>query len=123
MSDSELANIRVRELLERLTKVIGKHQLQILEGSKVVEVKSQSINKGKAIESWANRGSHDFILAIGDDHTDEDIFKALDDKAYTLKVGYKTTAARFHITSVEEVNKLLNDLVAQSEPQMERLRE
>ncbi|MES2732002.1 MAG: bifunctional alpha,alpha-trehalose-phosphate synthase (UDP-forming)/trehalose-phosphatase [Bacteroidota bacterium] len=119
ISDPELANIRVRELLGRLSKLTGKYQLQILEGSKIIEVKNQSINKGKAVEDWLLRHPHDFILAIGDDHTDEDIFKALDDTAFTLKVGYKSTEARYHIASVEEVRKLLAELAAVTEKEGE----
>ncbi len=112
-SDPEMANIRVRELLERLTRLIGKHHLQILEGSKVVEIKNQSINKGKAVGEWLNKLPHDFILAIGDDHTDEDIFKVLPRNAYSLKVGHKPTVARYHIASVEDVGNFLNELAGQ----------
>jgi len=117
MSDPELANIRVRELLGRLSRVIPRHQLQILEGSKVIEVKSQAINKGRAVEEWISRHQCSFVLAMGDDHTDEDIFKALPPTAYTFKVGFKSTDARYHIRSVEEVRSLLTELVeASGEP-------
>jgi trehalose 6-phosphate synthase/phosphatase len=109
-SDPELASIRVRELMGRLSRLIARHELQILEGSKVIEVKNQRINKGKAVEEWVSRHQHDFILALGDDHTDEDIFKVLDPSAYTFKVGFKTTDARYHIASVEEVRILLDEL-------------
>lgn len=109
--DSELGNIRSRELMARLAKIVALHQLQILEGSKVIEVKNQSINKGKAIIDLIEKVTYDFILAIGDDHTDEDIFKTLDKESYTLKVGYKETAARFHIRAVEEVREFLNGLL------------
>jgi len=115
-SDPELANIRVRELMGKLARLIVRHELQILEGSKVIEVKNQRINKGKAVEEWVGRHQHDFILALGDDHTDEDIFRALAPSAYTFKVGFKTTDARYHIASVEKVRILLEELAAVSDP-------
>ncbi|MBC7922280.1 MAG: bifunctional alpha,alpha-trehalose-phosphate synthase (UDP-forming)/trehalose-phosphatase [Ferruginibacter sp.] len=124
-SDPELANIRVRELLDGLSKLIGRHQLQILEGSKVIEVKSQTINKGKAVRDWigSQPQSRDFVLAIGDDQTDEDTFKALDRSAYTLKVGYRPTAARYHIASVKDVLALLAQLAGEPKLKMERARD
>ena len=60
--------------------------LKVLEGSKVVEVKSASLNKGLTAQQWLSRENWDFILAIGDDVTDEDLFKALPENAWSIKV-------------------------------------
>jgi trehalose 6-phosphate synthase/phosphatase len=53
----------------------------------------------------------DFILALGDDWTDEDIFKILPPSAYSIKVGFKTTQARFYIESTEVCRNLLRELI------------
>ena len=55
----------------------------------------------------------DFILAIGDDSTDEDIFSALPEEAYSIKVGFDSTRAKFYVEyveSVEDVRLLLSEL-------------
>jgi trehalose 6-phosphate synthase/phosphatase len=50
---------------------------------------------------------YDFILAIGDDWTDEYTFEAMPEDAYTIKVGVKTTSASFYIESVDQVREML----------------
>src|SRR5690606_35141429 len=84
-----LGSLRANELMDNLRYMIAAYGLQLLNGHKVVEVKNAEINKGRATYSLLNKDdmAHDFILAIGDDYTDEDIFKALPESAYTIKVG------------------------------------
>ena len=53
----------------------------------------------------------DFIIALGDDHTDEDIFKALPDDAITVKVGNNLSEAKYYLNDFKEVRKLLWSLV------------
>ena len=50
------------------------------------------------------------MLAIGDDHTDEDIFKVLPDTAYTIKVGSSMSAASYYLRSPQEVRSFLREL-------------
>lgn len=106
-TDPGLAEIRKHEFMEQLSHAITGKNLQIMEGNKVLEVKNDEINKGKATKKWLKDGSWDFILAIGDDYTDEDTFKVLPPEAYSLKVGFSETAARYNINSVEQVLSLL----------------
>ena len=86
----------------------------MLEGSKVVEVKSASVNKGRAALQWLSREDWDFILAIGDDLTDEDVFKVLPAIAWSIKVRFSASAAKFNLGSPSEVNSLLKELVGWS---------
>ena len=46
---------------------------------------------------------YDFILAIGDDTTDEDMFRALPVSAITVKVGIVSEKAKYNLSSQEEV--------------------
>ncbi|MEM8523658.1 MAG: bifunctional alpha,alpha-trehalose-phosphate synthase (UDP-forming)/trehalose-phosphatase [Bacteroidota bacterium] len=105
--DRDLGEKRVREFRDVLRYLTANLDLQVLEGNKVVEIKNAGVNKGKAIVNWLNENSYDFIFAIGDDHTDEDTFKAMPDGAYTVKVGLTRTDAKYNILSVEEVRALL----------------
>jgi trehalose 6-phosphate synthase/phosphatase len=61
--------------------------LQVIDGNKVVEVKKTAFNKGTAARTFVENGNYDFVLAIGDDTTDEDMFEALPDDSFTIKIG------------------------------------
>ena len=52
----------------------------------------------------------DFILAVGDDWTDEDIFRALPSTAFSVRVGLANTAARYHVGNHSAVRRLLREL-------------
>jgi trehalose 6-phosphate synthase/phosphatase len=82
-----------------------------MEGNKVLEVKNLEVNKGIAANLWLADKNWGFIMAIGDDYTDEDTFKAMPDTAFTIKVGFNETAAKSNITGVEDVHNLLAKLV------------
>jgi len=112
--DKDFGEKRVREFRDMLRYLTGNLDLQVLEGNKVVEVKNAGVNKGKATLSWINEDHWDFIMAIGDDHTDEDTFKVMPPDAYTIKVGLDKSVARYNLLSVEDVRRLLNDFVAMS---------
>jgi trehalose 6-phosphate synthase/phosphatase len=111
LTDKALGEKRVREFRDVLQYLTANLDLQVLEGNKVVEIKNAGVNKGKAMLAWLNDNEYDFILAIGDDHTDEDTFKALPDFAYTIKVGIAKTDARFQLLTVQQVRALLHQLV------------
>ncbi len=102
-----------RVLIGELEKAIGNMGLRITDGKKVVEVKCGDIHKGKGAEYLTGKMKYDFILSIGDDKTDEDMFAALsaNPDAFTIKVGKGDTLARYRLTSVREVIVLLNELL------------
>ena len=110
-ADPQLASIRARELKDELLQLTANLNLGILEGSKVIEIKSVGINKGRAALHWLSRGGWDFILAIGDDWTDEDVFAVLPESAYSIKVGLSPSKASFNLDSVWEVRSLIEGLV------------
>ena len=108
--DLELAKIRVNELKEALLTFATNYNLEVLEGNKVIEIKNSGINKGVAAVHWLSKEDWDFILAIGDDWTDEYLFAALPEKAYTIKIGTAPSKARYHLNSVDDVRRLLKRL-------------
>ncbi len=109
--DPDLASIRARELKEILLNLTANLNLEVLEGSKVIEVKSVGVNKGRAVMKWILQDDWDFILAVGDDWTDEDMFSVLPREAYSIKVGLIPTKARFNVRSYRDVRKLLKRLI------------
>ncbi|RVU01470.1 bifunctional alpha,alpha-trehalose-phosphate synthase (UDP-forming)/trehalose-phosphatase [Mucilaginibacter limnophilus] len=106
-----LGELRTNELMNNLRYLTNDRGLQLLPGNKVVEIKNIEINKGKATSALLHKSSFDFIMALGDDHTDEDIFKALPDNSLTVKVGSNISAARFYLRNHREVRHLLKCLV------------
>ncbi|GAA3968834.1 bifunctional alpha,alpha-trehalose-phosphate synthase (UDP-forming)/trehalose-phosphatase [Hymenobacter antarcticus] len=111
-ADAELGPVRARELLSHLSFITANTDLQVLEGNKVLEIKNAGINKGTAAVRWLGQYEPGFMLALGDDRTDEDTFRALPPEAYTVRVGSaQHSAARFHIASPTDVRKLLRQLI------------
>lgn len=109
-TDPELAPGRVVEIKTVLSSLIS-DELTILDMDKALEVVDRQVNKGSAVFEIKNQGDYDFILCIGDDVTDENMFVSLPDHAYTVKVGRKPTAAKYYIESVAQVKALLLGMV------------
>ncbi len=109
-ADPELGAQRAYELKDELGSLIANHNLDILEGSKVIEVKNSGVNKGRAALTRLTNKKFDFIYGMGDDWTDEFLFKSLPQGAVTVKVGIMNTQARYYIDSFKESRKLLAKL-------------
>jgi len=109
--DPELASVRAWELKDSLLHLTTNLNLEVLEGNKVIEIKNVGINKGRAVLRWLSKKKWEFILAIGDDYTDEDVFAALPESAYSIKVGLGPSQAMFNLDSVSDVRLLLKELV------------
>jgi trehalose 6-phosphate synthase/phosphatase len=111
-ADADLGEVRARELLTHLSFMTANTDLQVMEGNKVLEIKNAGINKGTAAARWLARFPADFVLALGDDRTDEDTFRAMPDSAYTVRVGKGARSlARFNVSSPAEVRQLLRRLL------------
>ena len=110
-SDPDLGELRSWDLKDELKTLVGNLNLEIMDGDKVIEIKNSGINKGRgALHKMGDR-NYEFIFAIGDDWTDEYTFGALPEEAVTVKVGTKSTKARYYVESVEDVRKLLKGFV------------
>lgn len=116
-----LGELRKNELLSTLRYLVEDKQLQLLPGNKVVEIKSVDINKGKSALNFLLKDNYDFVMAIGDDHTDEDIFKALPADAVTIKVGTHVSAASYYLNGFTDVRGLLKELHAQTVVEKKKL--
>ncbi len=109
--DPALASARANELKDALLHLTANLNLGVLEGNKVIEIKNVGIHKGQVALRWISKQNWDFILAIGDDWTDEDVFHVLPESAYSIKVGSLPSRAKFNVDSVKDVRSLLQDLV------------
>lgn len=109
-AEPEQGEMRANELKDELHTMVANHNLEIMEGNKVIEVKAGGINKGVAAMKFLNNQNPDCIIAIGDDWTDEYMFRELPNDAITVKVGMKNTAATYKVESVNSVRRLLKSL-------------
>ena len=108
---TELAYIRTLNLKHELRSHI-KNTTGMFDGNKIVEIKPRNITKSHAAATLTKDHKPDFILCIGDDFTDEDMFQGLPKSAYTIHVGLSDeTAARYTISDVPAVHDLLRKLV------------
>ena len=111
VADPELGFMRAKELMDDLINFTANIDVQILQGSKVIEIKGGGVNKGTAAMYFISKESFDFILAIGDDMTDEDLFRALPQTAYSIKVEIAPSYARFNLRNYAEVWKLIEGII------------
>ncbi len=111
----DLGFTRSRELINNLSQLIQNTPLQVIDGNKVVEVRMAGFDKGTITLRILNQAQPDFVLCIGDDTTDEDMFKVLEEsaytvKTYTIKIGNRGTAAKYTLPSQQHVLPVLNRL-------------
>ncbi len=109
-ADPDLGEIRSWELKDELRDLVSNLNLEIMDGDKVIEIKNSGINKGRAAAKQLAKANFNFVMAIGDDWTDEYTFGSMPEKSFTIKVGTKSTKANYYIDSVESVRRLLKNL-------------
>ena len=95
-TDPELGIIKSEELKTILSSMIS-NEVNLMNGDKIIEIVSSSVNKGTAAVERLDSSNYDFILAAGDDITDEDMFHYLPPRAINIKVGLKDTVAKYRI--------------------------
>jgi trehalose 6-phosphate synthase/phosphatase len=102
-----------RELITMLKNISQSNDTRILDGNKVVEIITNDTGKGNAVQRLIEQKKYDFVLSIGDDATDEEMFEFLLQYSYavTVKVGEGSTFAKFKFNNINEVILLLKLLL------------
>jgi trehalose 6-phosphate synthase/phosphatase len=113
-AEPELAAVRLSELKDALLSLISNLDLSLLEGNKMIEIKNTDVSKGRAATRWLEGGDWDFVLAVGDDWTDEDIFSMLGEEHYSIKVGVDISSAKYFLESPDTVRGLVQELAGHS---------
>jgi trehalose 6-phosphate synthase/phosphatase len=95
-----------------LSESFANSPLEVLHGSKVIEVRPQGYDKGKAFKLLRQRlgEEYDFVFFAGDDRTDEDLFRTLTPEDWSIKVGAGATKARFRVDSPAAFRDLLRQM-------------
>ncbi len=113
-TDPTFGRTRAMELMDSLTYLTSNLNLEVYHGEKVIEIKPTGINKGATAYQWISEKDWDFILAIGDDWSDEVTFSYLPNSAYSIKVGQGISESKYNIHSSTEVRALLKELARKS---------
>jgi len=110
-ADEERGALAARELTDDLLALTANIDVQVLHGNKTVEIRNAGIHKGIVSQRWLLNCGSDFILAIGDDLTDEDMFTGLPAGAHSIRVGNSPTQARNYLRGPDDVSMLLDALI------------
>lgn len=107
MAEADDVEGQAAELANQLRGASFSIPLSVIQGNKVIEVKADQHSKGTVALTIFEQKPYDFIVSLGDDTTDEDMFRQLPNWAYTIKVGSGTSNARYRMARQQEVEKLL----------------
>jgi trehalose 6-phosphate synthase/phosphatase len=111
-ADPGISLLRSQELKDELRELVSHDsRLQVVEGHKVIEVKKSGYDKGTVALRLLALAVYDFLLAIGDDKTDEDLFRALPEHALTVKIGITASLAKYNLKDQQGVVKLMDRLL------------
>lgn len=106
-ADPDAGPARAKELLDHLLNYTANINVQVLQGNKVIEVKTAGVSKGTTALQWISSAAFSFVMAVGDDWTDEHMFMVLPDTAYSIRVGIAQSYARYNLHTYEDVLRLL----------------
>jgi trehalose 6-phosphate synthase/phosphatase len=110
-ANSEQADLRVRELAERLARLREDPPIDVVHGKKVLEVRVLGVSKGSVLLTWlTSKPPVDFLLVAGDDQTDEEMFERLPPAAWSVHVGSKSSRARWSLPGPAALRDLLHEL-------------
>ncbi|KAF2152493.1 glycosyltransferase family 20 protein [Myriangium duriaei CBS 260.36] len=125
-ADPKLGSYNAKALTNKIQRSIsGKYDVEVMTGKANIEVRPRSINKGQVVRRLVNDfgagagKAPDFVLCVGDDTTDEDMFRALRlselpmTNVFGIVVGHSTkrSMASWRVDAPEDVIDLLGHVV------------
>lgn len=115
MSPPDFANFQAKKLDDELQVGLANQPVSVTIGSKIVEAKAIECNKGNFVRWLMEQADKDsFFICIGDDRTDEDMFKVIQElpetRGIAIKVGTEKTMAGFRLHRQDEVQTFLREL-------------
>jgi trehalose 6-phosphate synthase/phosphatase len=113
---------QAHELRMLLGDALSNQPLEVLEGSKVIEVRLRGIGKAVVGNGLTARcgGHHTTIIAVGDDLTDDELFRALPAGSLTIAVGSRPISAKFRVDDYRAVRRLLQSFFSGAGPDNRR---
>lgn len=113
MADMHYGSWRARELCTALEDEFSNQPVEVLLGHKVVEVRAAGVNKGAYVRRFLREpDASTFILALGDDRTDLDMYAALPPGAVRIHLGAHTEGLDYRLERPAAVRALLRAIIA-----------
>jgi trehalose 6-phosphate synthase/phosphatase len=112
-ADAALAERHLRDARTALDEMLVALPFELLGGKKVIEVRLRGISKALAAQRALEGPVHvTKVLAIGDDETDEELFRALPESSVTIAVGSQASLAKFQLQDHDAARRVLRALIA-----------
>ncbi|GFP96242.1 probable alpha alpha-trehalose-phosphate synthase [UDP-forming] 8 [Phtheirospermum japonicum] len=131
-ADPDFGSCQAKELLDHLENVLANEPAVVRRGQHIVEVKPQGVTKGlvaeKVLSKLAKNGAApDFVVCIGDDRSDEDMFESISNavlsssvpavpEIFACTVGQKPSKAKYYLDDTSDVVRMLRGLANASDP-------
>ncbi|TYI81620.1 hypothetical protein E1A91_D05G165800v1 [Gossypium mustelinum] len=132
-ADPGFGSSQAKEMLDHLESVLANEPVTVKSGQFIVEVKPQGVSKGvvaeKIFTTMAESGRQaDFVLCIGDDRSDEEMFEIISSaissgvlssntSVFACTVGQKPSKAKYYLDDPAEVVNMLESLAEASDPE------
>ncbi|KAJ0844176.1 putative alpha,alpha-trehalose-phosphate synthase (UDP-forming), Trehalose-phosphatase [Helianthus annuus] len=131
-ADPDFGSCQAKELLDHLESVLANEPVTVKREKSCVEIKPQGVSKGLVVKrllaNMHERGTTpDFVLCIGDDRSDEDMFEVItssvaSDKCiapnaevFACTVGNKPSKAKYYLDDTVEIARMMQGLALVSE--------
>ncbi|KAG8490111.1 hypothetical protein CXB51_015837 [Gossypium anomalum] len=131
-ADPSFGSSQAKEMLDHLESVLANEPVTVKSGQFIIDVKPQGVSKGvvaeKVLTTMAESGKQaDFVLCIGDDRSDEEMFEIISSaissgilssntSVFACTVGQKPSKAKYYLDDPAEVINMLEALADASDP-------
>ncbi|KAL7603990.1 hypothetical protein Lser_V15G16312 [Lactuca serriola] len=127
-ADPGFGSAQAKEMLDHLESVLANEPVVVKSGQYIVEVKPQGVTKGLVAEKifssmFKKERRADFVLCVGDDRSDEDMFVMIGDaikggvilnvnnrSVFACTVGQKPSRAEYYLDDTVEVMNMIENL-------------
>ncbi|KAL7111205.1 hypothetical protein ACP275_05G073800 [Erythranthe tilingii] len=126
LADPDFGSCQAKELLDHLESVLANEPVTVKSGQHIVEVKPQGVNKGLVAQRLVGMIRQkevlpDFVLCIGDDRSDEDMFEVITSakedgllspvaEVFACTVGQKPSKAKYYLEDISEILRMFQAL-------------
>lgn len=111
MADPEFGALQAKELRLHLHQVLSNIPVQVLLGTKVIEIRHHGVDKGRIFARLLGKSYEDLmVVALGDDLTDEDMFAGLPPGGIAVHVGPSPSRAPYRLADPRAALAFLRSL-------------
>jgi trehalose 6-phosphate synthase/phosphatase len=116
-TECRVRRAQAKELIDHLESVMLGEAVELVSGLKYVECKPRGLSKGTMVHKLLSQVQPDFVLCVGDDKSDEQMFERLVEESldnthvFACTVGQKPSRANFYVNDDSEVLSVLTRLI------------